>query len=135
LKKTSIIKARPKKNFSEEQESRRNKMGNALTSIQAVYFRLEAHFNDIFGACATNEQKDSLRHDYINARDTYWDALAKIFHDNDPVVIKLIEDTNDATKRIDQLLTNLQNIVEILKVVHEAVGLASKIATLAGVPA
>ena len=110
-------------------------MGNSMIAIQGVYFRLEAHFNEIFGACTTDEQRDAFRHDYINARDTYWDALAKAFNENDPVVKKLIGDIDTATQQIDQMLTNLQNIVEFLKVVHEAVGLASKLTTLAGIPA
>ena len=109
-------------------------MSNSLIAIQGVYFRLESHFNELFNACTTEEQRDTLRHSYVNARDTWWDAQAKTFNDSDPIVIKLIADTRTATDRIDQMLANLQDIVGILQVIQQAVGLASNLATLAGVP-
>jgi hypothetical protein len=134
VKKPSTVKSRPQKKLSTTTTTRRREMANALPAIQAVYYRLEANFNTLFNACTTDVQRDSLRHDYINARDTYWDAMAKIFQESDPIVIKLIEDTRAATQKIDDMLSNLQDIVGVLKVIHEAVGLASKLATLAGVP-
>lgn len=110
-------------------------MSNSLVVIQGLYFRLESHFNEIFNACETEEQRDVIRHNYVNARDTWWAAQAQAFNDSDPIVIKLIEDTSAATERVDQMLANLQDIVATLQVIREAVGLASKLATLAGVPA
>jgi len=104
--------------------------GPSFEDLKKQYFFLDTNFNRLSAACQTDEQRDQLRREYVNARDNFWEARNRAFREDDPLVQSLNEELKDAQNKIEQLLSGEKNIAELLNVIAQAVGLASRLITL-----
>jgi hypothetical protein len=102
----------------------------AFAGIEKLYFSLDMNFSQLFAACTTDDQRNQLKRDYVNARDNYFEARGRLFAMNDPLVKNIAEDLSAAQASINHDLQNLQNAVQILKTIDTAVSLASRIIAL-----
>ena len=101
--------------------------------LKDQYFMLEESFNRLFLACRTDEERDSLRRDYVNARDNFWEARNRVFSDNDPHVKSLAEELKTARGQIEGMLASLQDVGTLLQTITSAVRLGSSLITLGSV--
>lgn len=102
----------------------------SFKSLKDQYFLLDRNFNKLFSACTTGAQQDQLRRDYVNSRDNFWEARERIFAENEPLVKELNAEMKAAKDQISTMLTNLQNISQILNVITGAVRLGSSLITM-----
>ena len=99
-------------------------------ALKELYFALDKNFNKLFDACETDEQKDMLRQQYVNARDNFWEARNRVFISNDPQVKELISELQEATATIQELLEELEEIAKVLDLIKGAVCLGSSLVTM-----
>jgi hypothetical protein len=102
----------------------------SFKELKEIYFLLDLNFNKLFAACTTEEQRDRLRHAYVNARDNFWEAQNRVFSQNDPIVKQLTQDVKEAKEKISGMLSNLKEIVKVLDAITAAVHLGSSLITL-----
>ena len=101
--------------------------------LKDQYFLLEDNFNRLFLACRTDEERDRLRRDYVNARDNFWEARNRVFSDNDPHVQGLAQELKETRAKIDGMLASLQDVGTLLQAITAAVRLGSSLITLGSV--
>jgi hypothetical protein len=99
----------------------------SFKALKEQYFFLDSNFNKILGECTTKEQRDKFRHNYINARDNFWEAQNRVFVENDPIVQNLAKELESAQQEIEQLTANLKDISKILDAITTGVKLASSL--------
>jgi hypothetical protein len=110
-------------------------MGDAMDALERQYTFLDSHFNQLFAACKSDEQRDQLRTCYVTARDNFWEARARVFHEGDPQVDSVIDDLKDAANQINGMLKGEKQIAVILNALTAAVHLGSTLITLGSVAA
>lgn len=99
----------------------------SFKTLKEQYFFLDSNYNKLLDACTTNEQRDKFRHDYVNARDNFWEAQNRIFMENDPTVKKLVEELKSSQEEIEEMTNDLKNIVKTLDAISASVKLASSL--------
>ena len=102
----------------------------SFKALKDQYFLLDRNFNALFAACTLDTQRDELRAAYVNARDNFWEARNRSFHDDEPLVKKLIADLKATQQEIEDSLQNLEDIVKTLQLVTAAVRLGSSLITM-----
>lgn len=102
----------------------------SFENLEEQYLFLDRNFNRLFAACTTDDQKNQLRRAYVNARDNFWEARLRIFMENDPLVEELNSQLKAAKERIEDMLGNLKQIVQVLNTITAAVQLGSSLITL-----
>ncbi len=107
-------------------------MGEALSSLEAQYLFLTQHLAEFLAACKTDDQRDQIRTQYVTARRNYWDAINKIFHDDDPKVEQAVAKMKDAQTSLEKLTKELANIAKVITGITTAVKIGSELAKLAG---
>ncbi len=107
-------------------------MGDALSSLEAQYLLLTQYLADILAACKTEDQRNQVRSDYVTSRRNYWDAINKIFHDDDPKIAKAVADMKDAQTSLEKLTKNLANIAKVITAITSAVKIGGELAKMAG---
>ena len=105
----------------------------SLQALEKLYQCLDLNFNALFEACKTEEDRDRLRRDYVNARDNFWEARNRVFHENDPLIASLNAELKETQKSLEKSLADLKKISQILGIISQAVGLASRLITLGSV--
>lgn len=103
---------------------------DAFTLIKDQYFRLDKNYDLLFKACKNEDEKKKLKRDYVISRSNYRKCLNLKFDDNDPIVKDL---TNELKKLEDKIEGNIKNVnkaLNVLKMISEAVRLASSIVIL-----
>ena len=106
-----------------------------LENIQRHYQYLEDHFNELNAACATDEQRDALRRDYLNAHKVYLAAYDAVINEDDQHVEDLNEEISSAQSDIEGMEIDEENVAKILDTVTGIVRTASSLLALAGVVA
>jgi HEAT repeat protein len=102
-------------------------MSEAVTALQNIYFAIQQNISAMLAACQTQAQRDELMSKYVAARQNYWQAINKVFHDDDPAVKTLVTQANDAAKTLTAISTNLGDIATVLNDITKAVTLGSQI--------
>ena len=105
----------------------------SLAALQEQYFYLDRNFNRLFMATKTDEDRDTLRTDYVQARDNYWKARAQRFNDDDPMVEDLQQKVAAAQKEIERAGERLDDVAALLDTITAAVSLGSRLLSLAAV--
>ncbi len=106
---------------------------DTFAMLQEQYFYLDRNFNRLFAAATTDELRDTLRTDYVQARDNYWKARGQRFNEDDPMVQDLQQKVGAAQQRIEKAGKRLENVAGFLDLVTEAVNLGSRLVSLAAV--
>ena len=107
-------------------------MGEALSSLEAQYLFLTQHLADYLAACKTDAQRDQIRTQYVTARRNYWDAINKIFHDDDPKIVQAVAKMKDAQTSLEKLTKDLASIAKVITGITTAVKVGTELASLAG---
>lgn len=102
-------------------------------TVKNTYFDLDKNFEKLFLLCTTDDQRRTLRFDYTVARDNFYNARNKIFHDQDPAVVDVTKQLQDINKQIAHQLVELKDLVSLLASITAAVNLASRAVALAAV--
>ena len=103
----------------------------SLAALQAQYFYLDRNFNRLFTATTTDEERDTLRADYVQARDNYWQARVRRFNDDDPMVESLQQKVAAAQEEIERAGQRLDDVAGVLDAITSAVNLGSRLLALA----
>ncbi|HEX2254512.1 MAG TPA: hypothetical protein VHQ65_14680 [Thermoanaerobaculia bacterium] len=103
----------------------------AFQALETQYFYLNTNFNRLFAAAKTPEDQDTLRQDFVQARDNYRKAQVERFRDGDPMVQDLTAKVVAAQKQIEASAEKLQDVSKVLDLVTDAVNLASRLVILA----
>lgn len=96
-------------------------------SLQDAYFLIERNFDALLAACTTDAQRAQLRADYGTLRQAFWDARDNVLRKNDPNIETLCQCLTDETAKVEASLKQVQNTVETLRAVTQAVAIASKL--------
>lgn len=102
-----------------------------FATLEAQYFYLDKNFNRLFMATTTDDQRDTLRNDYVQARENYWKARNQRFHDDDPMVADLQQKAAAAQQEITKAGAHLDDVAGVLTLITNAVNLGSRLVSLA----
>lgn len=105
----------------------------SFAALQEQYFYLDRNFNRLFMATTTDEERDTLRTDYVQARDNYWKARTQRFNDADPMVDELQQKVAAAQQQIERSMERLDDVAGVLDTITAAVNLGSRLVSLAAV--
>jgi NAD+--asparagine ADP-ribosyltransferase len=103
-------------------------MSEAITALQNIYFAIQLKLNDMLASCQTQAQRDQVMSQYVAARQNYWQAINKVFHDDDPSVKALVTQANAAATTLTSINTSLGDIATVLNDLTKAVTIGSEIA-------
>lgn len=103
----------------------------SLAALQEQYFYLDRNFNRLFLATKTDDERDTLRTDYVQARENYWQARNQRFNDDDPMVQDLQQKVATAQRRIERGGQRLDDVAGLLDAITAAVNLGSRLVSLA----
>lgn len=102
-----------------------------FATLEAQYFYLDQNFNRLFMATTTDDQRDTLRNDYVQARENYWQARNRRFHDDDPMVADLQRKAAAAQRDVAKAGEELDDVAGVLTLITDAVNLGSRLVSLA----
>jgi hypothetical protein len=102
-------------------------------NLKKLYFFLDENFDNLFGECTTDDQRQQLRHDYVVARDCFCKARNLIFQDDDPMVQALNKQLQGAQKEMEAELAGSKEITKILSFATDAVNLAGRLLALGAI--
>ena len=103
-------------------------MGDALSSVEQIYFSIQSSLNDMIAAAASPADRDAIMSKYVAARQNYWTCIGKSFHDDDPAVIELVKQAQDVATSIQNIDDQLGDIAKVIGYLNEAVTVGTKIA-------
>ncbi|HEY0760713.1 MAG TPA: hypothetical protein VGD59_15805 [Acidisarcina sp.] len=106
-------------------------MGDALSTIEALYFGLQQQVGMISLATTTQAEKDRFMTQYVAARTAYWACINKMFHDDDPQVATLTRQLKDATTQVSKAEAEMGNISKVIDNITQAVTIAAQLSTFA----
>ena len=107
-------------------------MGDALRSLEEQYLFLTQHLADILAACQTDDQRNLVRANYVEARRNYWDAINQIFHDDDPKIEQAVQQMKDAQDSLQEMTQELANTAKVITAITTAVRVGTELASMAG---
>jgi esterase/lipase len=69
---------------------------------------------------------------YVTSRRNYWNSINKIFHDDDPAIVSLVQQMNQEKTQIAETTKHLDNIAKVIDTITEAVTIGTALAAKAG---
>ena len=106
-------------------------MGDALSSLEALYVFLTVNLSALQAAFPKDPQKTAFMTQYVTARKNYWNCIAATFHDDDPQVVALVKQMKTQQANVEKDLENLTNFTKTLNDITKAVKVGSTLAALA----
>ena len=103
-------------------------MQDSLEQLETTYFTLQSQIDMLSAACQTQEQRDALTTQYVQARKAYWGCVNKAFHDDDPQVVSLTNQLTAENKNLKDALNDLSDIAKVLNVVTQVVTVGASLA-------
>lgn len=102
-----------------------------LREVEKTFRELLRSRSKLLAACTTDEQRDLVVDQYVEARDAYFKALeARLIHNN-AVVEQLRRELKTANITMKAALKKVTDVVAAIDVVTAAVRLAASLVTLA----
>lgn len=89
-------------------------MSPALEAVEAIYFNAQLRLSDMLAACPTDEDRTTIRGQYVLARHNYFTCINKTFHDDDPALETAVAQAKtaaDAIKKIDEQLGKISAVI------------------------
>jgi hypothetical protein len=102
-----------------------------VDNIATTFSQLDDNFDQLFTACRTPKERQSLRDLHSAARDAFFGVIAHQLVDHNSVVLAINADLRKTNQKINGLLKGLKDIVAVLQAATEAVRLAGALAALA----
>jgi len=103
-------------------------MQEALAQLEATYLTLQQQINMLGVACQSQDQRDSLSTQYVQARQNYWACVNKAFHDDDPQVVNLTNALTAANQQLTRAAKEMGDIAAALNNITKVVTLGSQLA-------
>ena len=97
-------------------------MGNSLQALENQYILLTQNLGDMIDACTSQQQKDDINAQYLACRRNYWNNIHKVFHDNDPTVVGLVDQMKTEQGKILDTLKHLNQIAKVTNQGGKALG-------------
>jgi GTP1/Obg family GTP-binding protein len=107
-------------------------VGDSLKALEDQYMFLTQQLSMFLASCQTQDQRNAIMTQYVTARRNYWNSINKIFHDDDPRVISLVDQMHNEQKRIKDCTNHLGKIAQVIDTITEAVTVGTKLAAMAG---
>lgn len=107
-------------------------MGDALNSLETQYLFLTVNLESMLAACNTDDQRNQIRVQYVQARRNYWDSINQIFHDDDPAIEHLVGQMKTAQDSLQAMTQDLANIAGVINTITTAVKIGTALASMAG---
>jgi len=106
-------------------------MQRPLQELETAYFTLQSQINMLSQVCQTQEQRDTLSAQYVQARQNYWACVNKAFHDDDPQVVSLTNQIDAANKQVSNAVQQLGDIAKTLNDITNVATLGTQLASKA----
>lgn len=103
-------------------------MGPSLQSLECQYMLLTQNLSMILAACASQTQRDQVMTQYVASRRNYWSSIQKIFHDDDPTVVSLVNEMHEEEQKIEDCTKHLNDIAKVIDIITDAVNVGSALA-------
>lgn len=103
-------------------------MGPSLQSLECQYMLLTQNLSMILAACASQAQRDQVMTQYVASRRNYWSSIQKIFHDDDPAVVSLVNEMHEEEQRIEDSTKHLNDIAKVIDIITDAVEVGTALA-------
>ena len=103
-------------------------MQSPLQELETTYFRLQTQINMIGLACQTQQERDALTTQYVRSRQNYWACVNKAFHDDDPQVISLTNQIEQANRKISNLDQEMGDIAKVITDITNVVTIGTQLA-------
>ena len=105
-------------------------MGDSLKALEDQYMLLSQNLSMILAACPTQTERDQVMTQYVTARRNYWNSIQKVFHDDDPKVVVLVQEMQTEQKKIQDATNHLNNIAKVIDIITDAVNVGSTLASI-----
>lgn len=105
-------------------------MSAALDALQANYFDLTDNLDDYLDRCKNQQEKDTLKAAYQQARLDFYNARNKAFAANDPDIQKAVDALKAAQDSLKKMTDELAEIAKIINAVTTAVKLGAALAKM-----
>jgi len=103
-------------------------MGPSLQSLEDQYMLLTQQLSMLLAACPTQVERDQVMTQYVTARRNYWSSIQKVFHDDDPQVVSLVQELRTEQQKIADCINHLDNIARIIDIITQAVNVGTTLA-------
>jgi hypothetical protein len=103
-------------------------MGDALGTLESIYFSFQANLEDMLAACKTQADRDAIMSQYVAARQNYWQCIDRTFHNDDPAVQSLVAEAKVDIAQLNTIDNSLGDIAKVINIATEVVTVGSKIA-------
>jgi len=104
-------------------------MGPPLQALEDQYMLLTQNLSMILAACPTQTERDQVMRQYVTARRNYWDSIQKVFHDDDPQIVGLVQEMQTEQKKIQDATNHLNNISRVIDIITQAVSVGTTLAS------
>ncbi len=98
-----------------------------FTLIKDQYFMIDNNYDSLFNACTTKDEKRILKRNYMASRTNYRKSLNLIFDENDPVINELTNELSKLEERIKNDIKKKRKALNVMKMISDAVKIASNI--------
>jgi len=99
-----------------------------LQELETTYFTLQSQINMLGAACQTQDERDALSAQYVQARQNYWACVSKAFHDDDPVVVALTNQIDQANQQLQNATEEMGDFAKVINDITSVVNLGEQLA-------
>lgn len=103
-------------------------MQGPLQELETTYFALQSQINTLAAACQSQDQRNALSTQYVQARQNYWACINKAFHDDDPAVATLTNQIDTANQQIQSATQEMGDIAKVINDITNVVNLGTQLA-------
>jgi len=103
-------------------------MQEPLNQLENTYFTLQGQIDMFSAACQTQDQRNALTTQYVQARANYWACVNKAFHDDDPQVASLTSQIAAANTALAGDVAQMGEITKVLADITNVVTIGTQLA-------
>lgn len=103
-------------------------MGPSLQSLEDQYMLLTQNLSMVLAACPSQTERDRVMTQYVTSRRNYWSSIQKIFHDDDPKVVSLVNEMHAEQQKIKECTKHLNDIAKVIDIITDAVNVGTALA-------
>lgn len=104
-------------------------MSSPLEELASTYFTLQEQINMLGVACETQDQRDALSKQYVQARQNYLACQNQAFHEDDAQVVTLTSEIAAANQQLKSAVEQMGDIAKTITDITNAVTLGAQLAT------
>ncbi|GAA3747162.1 hypothetical protein [Terriglobus aquaticus] len=100
----------------------------AIGAVQAMYTAATQHLSMMLAACHDDTERNSVWEQYYALRQNFDDCVNRKFQEDDAALQQFEASAAVSTRQLQQIETQLGDIVKVLNTLTQAVGVGVKIA-------